>query len=96
MALKKVPELKGRLADEGEFDANVKRKGEQELVELLKSMANDEVPWEQLFDHGTFDTKSSDRFLRLEVLFKPMPGPRRVMPWRSKSNHDRDRMTGTQ
>jgi hypothetical protein len=28
--------LKGRLADEGEFDANVKRKGEQELIELLK------------------------------------------------------------
>ncbi|KAN0109092.1 hypothetical protein V8E52_009614 [Russula decolorans] len=82
LALKKVPELKGRLADEGEFDANVKRKGEQELVELLKSMANDEVPWEQLFDH--------------EVLFKPMPGPRRVMPWRSKSNHDRDRMTATE
>jgi hypothetical protein len=47
---------KDRLRDEHEFNAYVKPGShvEQELVELLRSMVNNQVPWSDLFENGTF------------------------------------------
>jgi len=45
-----------RLRDEHEFEAYVKPGShvEQELVELLRSMANNQVPWSNLFENEGF------------------------------------------
>ncbi len=46
--------LKGRLRNEYNFNAYLKSDGkEQELVDLLRSMAKQEVPWRNLFENGT-------------------------------------------
>jgi len=43
-------------------------------------------PEREFSDHGAFDTKPSDPFLRLKVFLKPTLGPRWAVPGRSKSN----------
>ncbi|KAF8311127.1 uncharacterized protein EI90DRAFT_3098004 [Cantharellus anzutake] len=55
-ALATDPNLKGRLRNETEFDAYVKpgSNEELELVKLLFSMANNQVPWSDLFKHEAF------------------------------------------
>jgi|SRR5712671_5202810 len=44
--------LVGKLADNKEFLANVKRNGEGEFIDLMKRTAND-GSWEDLLGHGT-------------------------------------------
>ncbi len=46
--------LKERLRDKPDFDAYVNSNREkEELIKLLRSMANQKVPWKDLFKHGT-------------------------------------------
>jgi len=47
--------LNDRFRNESEFRAYVRpgSNGERELVNLLRSMAKQEVPWRDLFDNGT-------------------------------------------
>jgi hypothetical protein len=72
-ALKQDPKLKEHLADEKEFLANVKRKGEEQFIESLGDIAM-ERSWERLFDDGTlfssFGSKHSGHPLFLDVFLK--------------------------
>ena len=47
--------LKDRLRNESEFKAYVRpgSNGERQLLTLLRSMAKQQVPWRNLFEHGT-------------------------------------------
>jgi hypothetical protein len=50
------PNMKKRLRNEPEFNAYLKSDGgrpERELIELLRSMANNQVPWSELVKNGT-------------------------------------------
>jgi hypothetical protein len=48
-------DLKGRLKSKSEFCAHVEPESdqEQELINLVRSMANGQVPWRNLFENGT-------------------------------------------
>ncbi|KAF8331922.1 uncharacterized protein EI90DRAFT_3055888 [Cantharellus anzutake] len=53
----KGQDIDKRLRDNSEFGAYImsdERKGERELVDLLRSMANNEVPWRDLFKNEAF------------------------------------------
>ena len=49
------PNIKGRLRNRDEFVAYVEpgSQEERELIDLLTSMANNQVPWHGLFENGT-------------------------------------------
>jgi len=49
------PDIKDRLRNRDEFEAYVEPGSdvERELVELLKKMATNQVPWSNLFENGT-------------------------------------------
>ena len=57
------PKLKNRFKDVSEFETHVRSRstGERELVELLRSMAKQEVSWRELFDNGTLLSSFSRR-----------------------------------
>ena len=75
------PELKERLRNRDEFSAYVRpgHEGEQELLELLRSMAKEQVPWKKLFVNGTllklpFDAEHTNHhILSPEAFLKPEP-----------------------
>ena len=50
--LKQDPNLRSRLAGLEEFEENVKEKGEQQFIDLLKDMAKKEN-WQGLLENGT-------------------------------------------
>jgi len=51
-ALKEDPILKMRLADQDKFEENVKSKGEEKFIVLLKDMAK-KKNWQDLLENGT-------------------------------------------
>jgi hypothetical protein len=50
-ALSQRPDLKGAIADEEEFKANVNRRGEERFIALLRHMAR-KKSWRDLLDNG--------------------------------------------
>jgi hypothetical protein len=73
-ALKEDPILKTRLADKDKFQENVKSKGEEKFIELLKDMAK-KKNWQDLLENGTSSLSSglkpSNRGLSQDVFLKP-------------------------
>jgi hypothetical protein len=71
-ALQEDPNLKARLANENQFKENVKKKDEQQFINLLRDIAKKES-WRDLLQNGTsflyFELKCSqaDRVLSPEV-----------------------------
>ena len=69
-ALQEDPNLKARLANEDQFKENVKKKDEQQFINLLRDIARKES-WRDLLQNGTsflyFDLMCSDRVLSPEV-----------------------------
>ena len=75
-ALKTDPVLKMRLANQDEFQENVKNKGEEQFINLLKDMA-EKKNWRDLLENRTFflssDLKRSHRVVSLAVFFEQFP-----------------------
>jgi hypothetical protein len=69
-ALEEDPNLKARLANKDQFKENVKKKDEQQFINLLRDIAKKES-WQDLLQNGTsflyFDLKCSDRVLSPDV-----------------------------
>ena len=70
------PVLKTRLANQKEFQENVKIKGEKKFIELLKDTAK-KKNWRDVLENRTSflssHLKRSDRVLSLAVFFKQVP-----------------------
>jgi hypothetical protein len=69
-ALQEDPNRKARLASEDQFKENVKKKDEQQFINLLRDIAKKES-WRDLLQNGTsflyFDLECSDRVLSPDV-----------------------------
>jgi hypothetical protein len=74
-ALKEDPILKARLADQNEFQENIKNEGEGKFIELLKDMAK-KKNWRDLLENGPSflppDLKRSNRGLSPDVFLKQL------------------------
>ena len=72
-ALAKDPSMSTLLANKEEFQQNVKQKGEQQFIELLRDIA-EKNSWRDLLENGTFflsfDLERSDHLLSLDVFLK--------------------------
>jgi len=71
-ALQEDSNLKARLANDDQFNKNVKKKDEQQFINLLRDIAK-KGSWRDLLQNGTsflyFDLKCSDRVLSPDVFF---------------------------
>ena len=74
------PTREGRLRTESDFESHVKAGSNEErnLVNLLRRMAEGQVPWEDLFLNGTLlssplTTSTDYNILSLEAFFHPEP-----------------------
>ena len=72
-ALTKDLSMSTLLANEEEFQQNVKQKGEQQFIDLLRYMA-EKNSWRNLLEHGTyflsFDPERSDHLLSPDMFLK--------------------------
>src|SRR5579863_7450500 len=73
LILAKDPSMGTLLANKEEFQQNVKQKGEQQFIELLRDIA-EKNSWRDLLENGTFflsfDLERSDHLLSLDVFLK--------------------------
>ena len=72
-ALAKDPSMSTLLANEEEFQQNVKQRGEQHFIDLLRDLA-EKNSWRDLLENGTsflsFDLECSDHLLSLDVFLR--------------------------